>query len=99
MPEKVDQFIIIMIRKTVLLSALALGVAMALPAFAETTSTVSTAQHGPSTAMISCVGTAVSARETALGTGIGAYTQAISAAYSARATALSQAYQKTTGVE
>lgn len=45
---------------------------------------------------IACVGTAVSARETALDAAIATHESAVQAAYTARASALSAAYQQTT---
>jgi len=73
-----------MFKKILFFSFALLILSIAVPAFA------SSAQI--SSAVISCVGTAVNARESAIDTGISNYTQAVQAAYSTRATALQQAY-------
>lgn len=70
------------------LAVLALGLGAALPAFAAGTTTPA----GTSSATLSCVGSAVAAREGALGTGVGTFNQAVASAYSSRATALAAAY-------
>ncbi len=68
-------------------------IAVAATTLAQTSSTT------PSQTVInkiSCVGTAVNAREQAIDTAMSTYTQGVNAAYGARATALSQAYSQTT---
>ncbi len=59
---------------------------LALPALAQTTSTVL-----PSTTL-TCIAAAVAARESALDTAYSTFSQSIQAAYSARASALAQAW-------
>ena len=68
---------------------------VAVPAFAQTTASTTTASSNV-TASIACVGTAVDARETTIDTAINAHSAAVTAAYTARATALQQAYKGAT---
>lgn len=77
-------------------AALVFGLSAALPAFAATATTT---PAGISPATLTCVGSAVAARESALGTGIGTFNQAVAAAYSARATALAAAYATGNGTQ
>lgn len=89
-----------MVKKVLMVSALVMT--LALPAFAETTST-GTNMPKPNmdiapvmnTTAVACVGSAVATRESALGAGFGAYSSVVSGAYGARATALAQAYTAT----
>ncbi len=86
-----------MFKKTIAISATLLTLSIAIPVLAKTDAgTASTTTSALVTAKISCVGAAVSVRETSLITGIGAYTKATSDAYSARASALQGAYGQTT---
>ena len=91
-------------KKTIVLGAIALSLAIAIPVFAQTvtakggvsaTAAPSVTATNPTT-LIACVGTAVNAREASIDAGVTTYTGAANAAYTARATALQQAYTLTT---
>lgn len=77
-----------MIKKIFTIILAVAGLALALPALAATT---------PSVTQVACVGSAVSVRESALDGGIAAFTQAENSAYTARASALQVAYSLTPG--
>lgn len=80
------------IKKIAYSAALAVG----LLGISVLPSLAATKNSGPSVTTLSCVATAVTAREQALSTGISAYTQAVTSAYSARAAALKQAWSGAT---
>lgn len=84
-----------MTTKQIIISAASVGLAVAfgVTAFAQTTATPSPVTTATK---ITCVGTAVNAREKAIDAAITTYTSSINSAYSARATALQQAYTQTT---
>lgn len=86
-----------MTNKFLVFSPIALTLALAVPAFAQTTA--SAPKTPSSAAAIACIGAAVGVRESALGSGISTHNGAVSAAYSARATALQQAYTGSTASE
>ena len=93
-----------MLQKTMsILTAVSLFAGMALPAFAQTTSTSTAsstqmaAESNFSTAnRIQCVGKAVTAREVSTDAAMTMYTNGVTAAYAARGAALKQAYTLTT---
>ncbi len=73
--------------------AFVLAFGLASTAFAATTATTGGTTPAPTQdAKVTCVGTAVNARESALGTAIGTYAAALQSAYGTRATALQTAY-------